>query len=65
MKPEFTQKEKEIMKGKVAPLARKFGCSHTYVKMILSGSRELNTKLSLDIYNGIKETVKLFTPVSQ
>lgn len=62
MKAEFTDSEKEILNGKIRALARKYGVSHTYINQIVSGQIELNSKLSLKIYDGIKDTIEFFTP---
>jgi len=62
MKAEFTDPEKEILNGKIRALARKYGVSHTYINQIVSGQIELNSKLSLKIYDGIKDTIEFFTP---
>ncbi|WP_394749517.1 hypothetical protein [Spongiimicrobium salis] len=64
MKAEFTDIEKEILKGKKLAIAKKYGCSHTYVNSIVEGDVELTSALSLKIYNGIKETIRFFMPMS-
>lgn len=65
MKAIFTESEKELLRGKIRPLARKYGVSHTYLNMILSGERELSTVLSLRIYDGLKETAEFFKPIEE
>lgn len=65
MKAIFTESEKELLRGKIRPLARKYGVSHTYLNMILSGDRELNTELATRIYNGLKETAEFFKPIEK
>lgn len=65
MIPEFTQEEKDLLKGKVSAIARKYGCSHTYINLMLNGEIELKTQKAKKIYNGVKETIDFFQPVSQ
>lgn len=65
MVPEFTQEEKELLKGKSSLIARKYGCSHTYINLMLNGEIQLKTKKSKKIYKGIKETIDFFQPVAK
>lgn len=65
MIPEFTQAEKDLLKGKVSAIARKYGCSHTYINLMLNGEIELKTKKSKKIFDGVRETIEFFQPVAQ
>lgn len=63
MIPEFTQDEKDLLKGKVLSIARKYGCSHTYINLMLDGEIKIESQKSKKILNGIKETIEFFQPV--
>ncbi|WP_228235897.1 hypothetical protein [Allomuricauda sp. M10] len=65
MIPEFTQAEKDLLKGKVSAIARKYGCSHTYINLMLNGEIELKTNKSKKIHQGVRETIEFFQPVAQ
>ncbi len=60
----FTQEELLLLKGKYASLARKYKSTTTYVQMLALGERQLNTQLARMIYDDIKRTITLFTPLS-
>lgn len=65
MTSDFSQEEKDILKGHLSAIARKYGCSHTTVQDILNGKYKLNTPLRKKIYIGMKKTVEFFTPLEQ
>lgn len=65
MKAEFTETEKELLKGHKKALARKLGVSHTYVNKIVSGEYNVETELSQNIFNAAKAALELFTPEPQ
>lgn len=65
MTAQFTDTEKQFLQGKKAAIARKYGCSHTYINKIIEGKAPLRSKMSLKIYNGIKETVEFFKPIEK
>lgn len=62
MKAEFTEIEKETLKGKVRAIARKHGVSHTYVNQIISGKAKIESQLSSKIFDSLQETIEFFTP---
>ncbi|CAG2532967.1 hypothetical protein MAR621_03161 [Maribacter dokdonensis] len=62
MKAEFTDIEKETLKGKVRGVARKHGVSHTYVNQIISGDADIKSQLSSNIYDSLQQVITLFTP---
>lgn len=64
MEAAFTVAEKTVLKGHKAAIAKKHGCSITYVVMIIEGDREINTPLAKKIYKDLKNLAKILTPES-
>lgn len=62
MKAEFTEIEKETLKGKIRSLARKHGVSNTHIHNIVSGKTEIKTDLALKIYDDLKHVAEFFQP---
>lgn len=65
MIPVFTDEDKTLLKGKVSAIARKYGCSHTYINLMLDGEITIKSLKSKNIYNGIKETIDFFQPIGK
>jgi hypothetical protein len=59
---EFSDQEKNLLKGLKASIARKYSCSTTYVMQIVNGSREINSPLSMKIYKDLKHQAEFLTP---
>lgn len=59
MKAQFTKAEKEILRGQSAKLAKKHGCSKTYIQLIINGSRNTDSEKAQAILNDLKELIKL------
>jgi len=62
MVAQFTDIEKQTLEGKSNHLAKKHGCSGAYVRLIISGQREINSTLSKKIHDDLKTLIEFFTP---
>ncbi|MEH6407190.1 MAG: hypothetical protein V7767_07920 [Leeuwenhoekiella sp.] len=62
MVAEFTQNEKNLLKGHGQSIARKHKCSQKYVRYIILGQREINTELAKKVYTDCKTLAEFLTP---
>jgi len=61
-KPVFSDEQKKMLNGSLSKIARKHGCSHTYVWQIMNGNREINTSLSQGVVDDLISLLQFLTP---
>ena len=62
MKAKFSDKEKILLRGQGAVIARKHGCSNMYILHIIKGDREIKSPLSKEILKDLKKLIQFLTP---
>ncbi len=62
MAASFSEDEKTLLYGQSSKLAAKHGCSSLYVRLIVSGKREINFPLAKKIHADLLALIELLSP---